>query len=97
MTNSPNYKADDVTYVDNEFFFISTAYTRIAMTHNDMSINWNQYHGLTYPVDIIAGGQNKLLATQKGQYKLAIGTKSNMTGGWSEKSIDHGIKSIYFF
>ena len=88
----------DVTYVDNEFFFLNETYGRIAMTHNDMSINWNQYYGLTFSPDIIAGGQNKLLVTRTGPtYKLGIGTKSNMTGGWSEKTISYGVKSIYFF
>ena len=54
------------------------------MTHNDMSINWNQYQGLSIAPDIIAGGQNKLLATRRGPYYLlGIGTKSNVTGGWS--------------
>ena len=63
-----------------------------------MSINWSQINGLTTTPNIIAGGHNKLLATRKGPYyKLAVGTKSNTTGGWSEKSTSYGIKSIYFF
>ena len=90
-------RAIDVTFVDNEFFFLNETYGRIAMTNNVMSINWNQYYGLTFSPDIIAGGQNKLLVARTDTYKLGIGTKSNMTGGWSERTTSFGVKSIYFF
>ena len=85
IENNTTYKISDVSFIDNEFIALYDS-SKIAMTNGYDNVtfgSWSQINGLPNDLKYIEGGNSKLLGIPNGQnFKLFVGSKSNLTGSW---------------